>query len=414
MGQLLLCRVLPTWVEADPLRGRAIDALGLQLTADKIADELLPGISVLTVRARYYSVLAWARRACGPKVDEERIHKLEVALALREAILHADNEDSCRFVGSRNLRNYRGQLPPSDPRVAYQTPVWRSYRASMRSLGFLNLNDDLTDEGDALARQFSRACSPKDKSGTKMLPQGACLSVMSADEGASIENGLGIWKKGKLLKGGTSPQSRRAVTELEVRSMLQTSPSAILECYEKKKGSTSNTAVIALRQAAVWERLSVGLQALFLLSLHNLEHPGHVKTAILIARKAKSLKRLSLSSIEVDDFTADNAIQSIRRSLKLREQLVKEGICSFDDHEAFDLGERAVSGCEPVESLICALEMRHHQAKLDDAWIRHDGKRKELVRESGDSWTLPTRANVRSYRLLAFSRLLNDLRKARG
>src|SRR5690242_17441659 len=97
--------LLPHWVEADPLRSRAIDALGMQRSADQIADVLLPGLSVLTTRARYFSMLAWARRVCGNQADETRIHKLEVALAVREARLHPDQSPRsggagrCRFVG---------------------------------------------------------------------------------------------------------------------------------------------------------------------------------------------------------------------------------------------------------------------------------------------------------------------------
>jgi hypothetical protein len=68
---------LPSWVETDPLRGRAVDALGLQATADRIADEILPDLSVLTNRARYFAVLAWARKVCGTHADEDRIHALE-------------------------------------------------------------------------------------------------------------------------------------------------------------------------------------------------------------------------------------------------------------------------------------------------------------------------------------------------
>jgi hypothetical protein len=79
-------RLLPSWVESDPLRDRAIDALGLQSTADRVADVLLPGLSVLTTHARYYAMLAWARRACGSRADEGLIHRLEVALAVRSIL----------------------------------------------------------------------------------------------------------------------------------------------------------------------------------------------------------------------------------------------------------------------------------------------------------------------------------------
>lgn len=40
--------LVPRRVEPDPLNGRAVDALGLQATADPITEQQLPGLSVLT------------------------------------------------------------------------------------------------------------------------------------------------------------------------------------------------------------------------------------------------------------------------------------------------------------------------------------------------------------------------------
>ena len=54
----MLSGILPAWVEPDPLRARATDALALQAVADRLADRLLPGLSVLTTRARYFTFLA--------------------------------------------------------------------------------------------------------------------------------------------------------------------------------------------------------------------------------------------------------------------------------------------------------------------------------------------------------------------
>lgn len=185
---IALVRTLPSWVEADPLRGRAVDALGLQATADRIADEILPGLSVLTNRARYYAVLAWARKVCGARADEHRIHRIEVALAVRESQLHVgadsnqdEGNDRCRFVGSRNLAGPRFASPPSDPTEAYRVPVWRAYRASMRNLGLLDRDDTLTDDGAMLARRFVAACRPKDTSGENDAAR-AC--VPERDSGA--------------------------------------------------------------------------------------------------------------------------------------------------------------------------------------------------------------------------------------
>lgn len=161
-----LRHTLPSWVEADPLRGRAVDALGLQATADRIADEILPDLSVLTNRARYFAMLSWARKTCGKRVDESRIHALEVSLAVREWLIHGkateeDNQERCRYVGSRNLAGLRLTAPPPDARDAYRVPVWRAYRASMRGLGLLDRDDALTDEGLGLARRFVASADRK-------------------------------------------------------------------------------------------------------------------------------------------------------------------------------------------------------------------------------------------------------------
>src|SRR6266849_5681354 len=123
--------LLPSWVEADPLRSRATDALGLQAVADRLADNLLPGISVLTTRARYFSFLAWARGQVGSTHDERAIHRLEVALTFTEARLSREDPEhgtSCRFRGSRNIADLPLDRPPIDPRRVYKVPAWRAYR----------------------------------------------------------------------------------------------------------------------------------------------------------------------------------------------------------------------------------------------------------------------------------------------
>jgi hypothetical protein len=119
-GMLRPCQAIP-WtapsttarlvrVEPDPLRARATDSLGLQAAADRLADRLLPGLSVLTTRARYFTFLTWARDVGGREYQERNIHRLEVALALVEASLSerdADHAEACRFVGRETSRAAR-------------------------------------------------------------------------------------------------------------------------------------------------------------------------------------------------------------------------------------------------------------------------------------------------------------------
>src|SRR6516162_6504799 len=73
------------WVVADPSRERAVDALGMGAQADRLADLLLPHLSVLTRRARYFSFLSWAVRK---SADSTSIHRLEAQLAFEEAARH--------------------------------------------------------------------------------------------------------------------------------------------------------------------------------------------------------------------------------------------------------------------------------------------------------------------------------------
>jgi hypothetical protein len=410
-------RLLPAWVEADPLRSRAIDALGLQLTVDRIADEFLPGLSVLTNRARYYSVLAWARKACG--ADEHRIHRIEVALAVREAHLHAKGDGRCRFVGSRNLAGPRFDAPPTDPHDAYHVPVWRAYRASMRDLGLLDRQNALTEEGAKLAQMFAATCRPN-ASGNVMLPKSACLSAIRKREGTLLEEALGIRRKGKLAEDDLSPAARRAGLERELRKQKLFddgfSVPDVLAKYETCRNRTPSRTVSALREAAIWERLSVGLHAIFLLWLHHIRKPVAAARMIEAARRTRGTSHRSYpyEDIAIDEEAAVRAVRSIRRALALRNNLLARGqILARSDRTAFDLGEAVVSKSRPVNEVLKALEARHLQAKGDDAWVREGRRGKELARDADDKWQLPTRATLHGYRLQAFGSLLSDLRLAR-
>ena len=419
MIKLAALRTLPSWVEPDPLRGRAVDALGLQSTADRIADEILPGMSVLTTRARYYALLAWARKVCGARADEHRIHRLEVALAVRESQLHTDegdesSGDKCRFVGSRNLAGPRFGSPPQDPRDAYRVPVWRAYRASMRNLGLLDRDDGLTDEGVALARRFVAACRPRDASGRTMLPESACLSAIRTREGALLEAALGIRRKGKLAEDDTTAPARRAALERELRWLFDDglSVSVVLAAYESRRTRTPTRTVAALREAAIWERLSVGLHALFLLWLHHIDKPRTVVRLVRSARRSRANNWNAIEGIAIDEASAVHAVGSIRQALALRDRLPGDAL-PHSDPSTFELGEAVLSASTPVEDVLATLESRHVQAKGDDAWLREGRRGKELARDADDKWKLPTAATLHGYRLGAFGQILVDLRNAR-
>jgi hypothetical protein len=410
-----LQRLVPAWVEPDPLRGRAVDALGLQATADAIADELLPGLSVLTIRARYFSMIAWARGACAKQVDENLIHRLEVALAVREASLHPRDGvgERCRFVGSRHFG--RGPQPPpsdppGDPSDVFRTPVWRGYRASMQSLGFLDDSYALTDEGAELAKSFAAACGKPDSTGKTQLPASACLSRMSGREAALLEVQLGFPKKRKLSEDRL-PAARRLALHRELSKFTGDNLlPLVLAYYENQSGRSPTPTAAVLREAAVWERLSIGLNAIFLLWLRGLENPGRTEKMIARARKNRSGKR-PFAEISIGDNTAADAIQSVRRALYARGRLPQDDLPRCDS-SAFQLGE-ALIGTTPLDEVFDLLERRHIDAKGEEGWIRRVDSARELARDADDTWELPRKATLHGYRLKAFDQIRTDLQRAR-
>jgi hypothetical protein len=212
--------ILPSWVEVDPLKSRAIDPLGLQIISGRLADRLLPGLSVLTTRARYFSFLCWARAKTGTVVDERKIHQCEVELALVEARLSAndsEHKNECRFVGRDGIApflkaNADASVLPRDPRTVYKVPVWRAYRASMADLGLLEGSPShlLTDTGHQAASAFQRAIGVR----SKRLPEKACLSRIreSPKEKRVLRDAIGLSLRGKLDADWDSAdhRSRRA------------------------------------------------------------------------------------------------------------------------------------------------------------------------------------------------------------
>lgn len=407
--------MLPSWVEPDPLRGRAVDALGLQATADAIAERLIPELSVLTTRARYFALLAWARRACEQTHDEYRIHRLEVALAVREALIHrgAMASERCRFVGSRNLGNANLDAPPPDPNVAYRQPVWRAYRAAMQKLGFLDDGYALTSDGIALGKRFAAACAPRDSSGRTMLPASACLSRMSKREAALLASRLGVEQRGKLADGDTSPRARRCATWRTLQPLFDEGLAlpTVLARYEASRLRAPSFTVAALREAAIWERLSVGLNAAFLLFLKHVRRPAAARMALAAARRRPGKPAAFLDSIPIDDHAAIRAIASVRHALALRKRL-EPGALVDSDESAFELGQQLVGG-DDLDLVFAGLVDRHLASKGDDAWVRPRGHGLELARDPGDTWTLPTKATLHGYRVWAFGQILVDLRWAR-
>ena len=419
----LLEGVLPSWVESDPLRSRAVDALGLQAVADEFADKLLPGLSVLTDRARYFSFLCWAREITGASHNETAIHRCEVTLLLTEAALskkHKTHQNDCKFVGSQNVSSWTSlEQVPSDLRTAYKTPVWRAYRASMRELGLLYAGRDyaLSDDlGRKAAALFSNAVHPSG-SKTRPLPERACLSRISKKEKVFIRQLLGLDKRGPISDEETEDSTirrvrfAREVREIYRRAEHGLTPENVLCEYEGQRGKLSepkNT----LRLAAVWEYLSLGLNTLFIGWVRAIKEGERKATTFerllgtTRANRSNSLPRLSLP---LDDEALISYGRAwLKRALELHSSLKDCG--KWPDEHLFTLGRRLLHANENRDLALQELFQQHQQAKGNDAWIdtkSNGGYR--IAPEFEEGWKLPPNVGLHSYRFSAFSSIADDI-----
>lgn len=176
--------VLPRWTIPPelPLEPGSRDPLGFQRYATYFADRLLPNLTVLTRRARYYAFLCWVldeiatanegRLLTGDGLVYEQYSEMVVRferfLALAEARRHSPEESTaCAWIGKRRsralLRSGR-RLLPLDLSLTVQegtSGALADYRSSMQAMGLLSLQpsylpDEVTEAGKELADLFRR------------------------------------------------------------------------------------------------------------------------------------------------------------------------------------------------------------------------------------------------------------------
>src|SRR5579862_1996916 len=141
---------LPQWVDPPPSEPGSIDPLGYLAPSDRLAEALLPGMTVLTLRARYLSFLCWAIRETGN--DAQQIDRWEVALSLGEHLRHQNG--TCGrggYLGSRILSSWHGR---DIPRRLHVQTARILYAGLLRSSGLLDAHGSLTDLGTKVASAF--------------------------------------------------------------------------------------------------------------------------------------------------------------------------------------------------------------------------------------------------------------------
>jgi hypothetical protein len=156
--------------------------------ADRIADFLLPQLSVVRRRARYFSFLCWAVQKSGG--DTGKMHRLEATLAVEEAKRHTadESEEACpgvvgRTRAKRHLKAHN-EKRPARPERLYKNTAFAVYRPTLRGLGLLSdaRCPALTEDGSRLAYLFKQA------RGRSRW----CLSEISAAEQGLIKRLLGL------------------------------------------------------------------------------------------------------------------------------------------------------------------------------------------------------------------------------
>lgn len=155
--------LLPQWLEPFVLPTGSRDPLGLQAPAERLVNEVLPGLTVFTFRAGYYGFLTWAIRSVNglarnavPRRTPRRevLNALERTLALCEFVYHGVEDDSCTLIGQRSKvrvlsgnEGDRYRVPESILKNQNSAGSFRLFATSLVSLGLAEEADELAADG---------------------------------------------------------------------------------------------------------------------------------------------------------------------------------------------------------------------------------------------------------------------------
>lgn len=336
--------LLPRWMEALKLPPSSRDPLGFQANAERLANELLPGLTVFTSRIGYYGFLAWVIQMVNEQpcpigqTRLDRLHRLERALVLCEFVYHGAADKSCPLFGQRSKTQVlqsaddnRFQVPKRILKNQTSAGAYRLYFSSLKSFGFARqapelgteemLPLSLTDLGRRLAQAFRLRLDDK------FSDFGLSDGLLARDTIRSWGGQLCFSKLGDLsryrgpfldgfLRGNSSDAEKRyrTVQRLFQRGLLTGNyemwaeePSAGIVAEEDSwalgevpdvAGFGNETVLLHFYEespqaencdfqaAAVFELLSLGLSALFQVVVEELWKMGRTKPVDLATRIA--------------------------------------------------------------------------------------------------------------------------------
>jgi len=416
---------VPFWVESDPFKSRAVDALGFGNESDDLANRLLPGISVLTTRARYFTFLCWARQQIGKRHDEDAIHRIEIDLVRAEAALGADHFHTCSYIGSEAREKLLADNGTIEPRSVYKSPVWRAYRASMRGLGLAgdSPNYVLTPLGTTAGRYFMVSAARR-YARKRVLSKKACLSCISDDERTLLRSLLGLSHKGVL-----DDSDGNSVTALMRRARTL----RVLKPIYKRDGYLAGTNVLplyailrrpglreplqSLRASSIWAHLTLGVNAAFMFWARavesRIEWRFEKRLASALGKRYQGVPVLDGMTTEdpCNDGYLERAVHLVRWALTLRDGLKDLGapLMDSDGYEFARIFEKTKRPRQAASAAIEALFERHITMKGPDAWLEEKSGRYAFVREGDRTRKLPERVLPASFRMGAMASIASDL-----
>lgn len=355
----------PSWVEASLDEPGSTDPLGYQTEADRIAEELLPGVTVQTRRARYLSFLCWAMDRTGNNPAE--IDRWEIALSIGEYLHHKGNT-TCSYLGILLLKQRNPDPGDRVPARLHQQTARALYSGLLRSCGLASEEGELTPLGKKLGWEFG-----KKMPGTRPKRVYGCANLPCVSAAGEVEK---RWLRGALLEETEEAKLRTAtLREVGIRLWKKTmgDPTAILPDYLRPPARPAGREQLLLHKAAVLELTALPLTSLF---LYLYRHEGAIRGPI--PRSSK------LGAYRVDPdppgLLADVAAH-LRRAAKLGGEQVPLSLAKIKSH----------------------LLDRHQRAKPDGQWV--DGSW-QVLRYGLAPQVSP---DVHGYRLTAFVSLLRDV-----
>jgi len=345
------------------------------MEADAIADRLLPGVTVVTTRARYLSFLAWAISENGD--NPSVIDRWEVALSYGERLYHGYDSASCKYLGMRltGQKYNDGRMEPNDavPNRLHKLTAYRIYRGLAGSCGLVDEDGELTDNGQKLAGYFRKFVPSTKPARVKYCERMPCLSEISRKE-------IRLLRQVLLKEGGDAEQRRatyRQVGATQWREVFrESSPRSLLYQYLKTDRQTDTQVVADLKAAAKLELEAFPLTALF---LYFYEKNGSIPRAKSVRFRGVFIVRPNPPELFSD------VLGHLRRLAQLGGKTHPLNIAA----------------------LRSAVMERHLEAKVDAPWVSQG---------SGGSWKVLRHglapsggARLHAYRLAAFSSLLKDV-----